>query len=90
MAADRRMIAELFVLDRWFAGSNRVEEVCLVGRDIAVIRRRGKSLRLDDLVIERPGLRDVPLPTAPDIPCAAVPASPLSNRFLALGLCPAV
>src|SRR5271157_4561680 len=57
VAADRRMVAKLLVLHGWLAGSNRVEEVCLVGRRVAVSLRHRKSFRFGRLVVERPGLR---------------------------------
>src|SRR5208282_4773015 len=57
VAADRRMVAKLLVLHGRLAGSNRVEKIRLMGRHIAVSVRRPKSLRLDQLVVERPGLR---------------------------------
>src|SRR5579862_8826912 len=57
MTADGGVVAEVFVLDRWLAGSHCVEEICLVSGNVTVTIRCGKSLGLDDLVIERCGLR---------------------------------
>ncbi len=86
MAADRRMVAKHLVLHGGLAGSNRIEEVCLMRRYIAVACGRGKSLGFVRLVVERRQAADVPLPTAPDTPCAAVPASPFVEYVSGLGV----
>src|SRR5580698_4633738 len=57
MAADRRMVAKHLVLHGGLAGSNRVEEVCLMRRYIAVADGRSKSLCFVHLVLERCWLR---------------------------------
>src|SRR5579872_2508599 len=57
VTADRRMVAEFLVLDGWLSGSNRVEEICLVSRNIAVPKRCRKRFCFLHLVIERPRLR---------------------------------
>src|SRR5260370_5826272 len=56
MAADRRVVAEHFVLYRRLSAADRVEKVSLVVRDIVVTRRCGERLRFFiRLEIERRG-----------------------------------
>src|SRR5579863_4513232 len=57
MAADCRMVSKDLVLYGWLAASNRVEEICLMRRHIAVTDGRSKSLRLVHLVFEGSWLR---------------------------------
>ena len=89
MAADRRVVAKLFVFDSGLAGSNRVEEICFVGRYITVAFGRRKNLSFVRLIVERRGLRMFRLPLRQILlaqPCRPALAS---NIFPASGLCPA-
>src|ERR1035438_7263194 len=84
MAADRRVVAKHFVLRGRLASSDGVEKVCLMRRHIAVTLRRGESLCLDWLVVERAGLGMVRQPLCQIF--LAKPCRPTLHRiFLRFG-----